>query len=135
MNKAFQLPSGKILSLNRFIALLPVSDTINCDYDLILEGYSTPIKIEYQDVEALKDLLQLNTDNPVSLNQSEWNPREQLSKNQRAMELLAKRIQRNQNMSDEESRDNQELLENLKQTIDAQRLPGQKLYSEKYSEK
>lgn len=47
-----------------------------------------------------------------------------------AIALLAKRIERHQNMSLEESKEREELFEEFKQRIDASRLPGQKLYSQ-----
>jgi len=57
----------------------------------------------------------------------EWK-RLQLSKNQQAIAILAKRIERNTNMPQAESMQREELFEDFKQTIDADRLPGQKLY-------
>ena len=46
------------------------------------------------------------------------------------MQILAKQKQQYQNISDEESRERQELFESFKKTIDAERPDGQKLYSE-----
>ena len=42
MNITVELPSGKILDIARFIALLP---DCNSTYQLILEGYSNPINL------------------------------------------------------------------------------------------
>ncbi len=50
---------GKILNIARFIALFPVSNTTDTDYNLILEGYSIPINLEPTDADALKKILQL----------------------------------------------------------------------------
>ena len=61
---------------------------------------------------------------------SAWDKDEQLRKNKKAIALLAKRIERHQNMSDEESKERAELFEQFKFRIDANRLPGQKLYSQ-----
>ena len=55
---------------------------------------------------------------------------EQLRKNQSAIALLKKRIERNQKMSEEESNQREEFLADFKKIIDEQRLPGQKLYSQ-----
>jgi hypothetical protein len=41
-----KLPSGKILDISRFVALIPIKNTDNGSYDLILEGYSAPINKE-----------------------------------------------------------------------------------------
>ncbi len=54
----------------------------------------------------------------------------QLRKNQSAIALLKKRIERNQKMSEEESNQREEFLADFKKIIDEQRLPGQKLYSQ-----
>jgi hypothetical protein len=130
VNIPVQLPSGKILNIARFIALLPVSTTIDSSYNLILEGYSAPINLGPRDADALKKLLQLDTKTLVNTDRYEWNPEEQLHQNQRGIELLAKRIERHQNMSIPESLDRGQLFDDFKQTIDSQRLPGQKLYTD-----
>ncbi|MBW4475833.1 MAG: hypothetical protein KME54_02905 [Tolypothrix brevis GSE-NOS-MK-07-07A] len=124
MNTPVKLPSGKILNLARFIALLPVTTTTNNEYDLILEGYSAPINLESRDADALKQLLKLNADI------SGWDSNEQLRQNQPAIALLAKRIERSQNISQAESLQRKQLFEDFKQIIDAERLSGQQLYSQ-----
>jgi len=53
----------------------------------------------------------------------------QLQKNQRAIEILRKRIEHFQNIPESESVARQEVFESFKQTIDSQRADGQKLYS------
>ncbi|MBW4594940.1 MAG: hypothetical protein KME46_19045 [Brasilonema angustatum HA4187-MV1] len=128
MNLAVELPSGKILNLSRFIALIPLTTTSK-NYNLILEGYSAPITLESDDVEALKKLLQLDKD-LVTANQLELHKQKQLNQNQRAIALLKQRIQRHENMSEAESLHREEIFEKFKQIIDAERLPEQKLYSQ-----
>ncbi|MGK7874368.1 MAG: hypothetical protein AB4426_13960 [Xenococcaceae cyanobacterium] len=59
-----------------------------------------------------------------------WNREEQLRKNQPAIALLKKRIERNKKMSEEESSQREEFLADFKNIIDEQRRPGQKLYSQ-----
>jgi len=127
MNTPVKLPSGKILNIARFIALLPINTTTDTYFHLILEGYSTPINLELRDANALKEILQLETESLVTTD-IEWE-RLQLGKNQQAIAILAKRIERNTNMPQAESMQREELFEDFKQTIDAERLPGQKLYS------
>jgi hypothetical protein len=124
MNTPVKLPSGKILNLARFIALLPVTATTNNEYYLILEGYSAPINLESRDADALKQLLKLNADI------SGWDSNDQLRQNQPAIALLAKRIERSQNISQAESLQREQLFEDFKQIIDAERLSGQQLYSQ-----
>jgi len=48
MNNSVELPSGKILNIVRFVALIPNTNTSNQGYDLILEGYSSPICTQWQ---------------------------------------------------------------------------------------
>ena len=129
MNNPVELPSGKILNIVRFVALIP-TNTSNQGYDLILEGYSSPIYLEPSDASALKQILQLDLDRKITATYSAWDKDEQLRKNQKAIALLAKRIERHQNMSDEESKEREELFEEFKFRIDANRLPDQKLYSQ-----
>jgi hypothetical protein len=130
MNTSIELPSGKILNIARFIALLPTSNTNDSGYHLILEGYPTPIHLELSDAQTLKKILELDKEKIVSTTQPEWDKDKQLIKNQRAIELLAKRIEEHKNMSDAESLERQEFFEEFKKNVDAQRLPGQKLYSD-----
>jgi hypothetical protein len=130
MTTSIELPSGKILNIARFIALLPVSNTTDSRYHLILEGYPQHINLESSDAQALKKFLQLDKENTDTTKQTGWDQEKQLQKNQRAMELLAKRMEKHKNMSDAESLQRQELFEEFKKTVDEQRLPGQKLYSE-----
>lgn len=129
MNIAVELPSGKILNIARFIALIPVTTTSNSGYDLILEGYSSPINLEPRDADALKQLLQLDRD-VVTADKSKWEKEQQLHHNQRALTLLAQRIKRHHNISQAESLQREEIFDNFKQIIDAERLPEQKLYSQ-----
>lgn len=130
MNTSIALPSGKILNISRFVALLPPSSTDNQIYHLILEGYPNPIHLELSDVEVLRKNLELEKDNIASSNQVGWDREKQLQKNQRAMELLQKRMEKHKHMSDTESLQRQQFFEQFKKIFDEQRLPGHKLYSE-----
>lgn len=128
MTTSIELPSGKILNIARFIALLPVSDTADRGYHLILEGYPHPINLESSDAQALKKALEI--DKAVSTDESGWDQEKQLQKNKRAMEILRKQMEEHDKMSDVESLQRQEFFEEFKKIVDAQRPPGQKLYSE-----
>ena len=128
MNKPVELPSGKIFNLARFIALIPNTNASNIDYDLILEGYPSPISLEMLDANALKKILKLEKNKITTPEESVWDREEQLQKNQKAIAILAERIKRHQNMSEEESKERKEFFEGFKQIIDAERSPGQKLY-------
>ena len=124
MNKSIELPSGKILNIARFIALLPPNDTTDGSYQLLLEGYPNPINLESSDAQTLKKTLELDKKTSV------WDKNKQLQENQRAIKILEKRIEYFQNIPESESIARQELFENFKQTIDSQRPDGQKLYLE-----
>lgn len=129
MNTIAKLPSGKMLDVSRFVALIPLTNVENGSYDLILEGYSTPINIEASDAHALEELLQSNQNKHEARDTLVYDE-EQLKRNQRPLELLAKRIELHRNMSKEEAQQRRELFEEFKKIIDAERAPGQKLYSE-----
>jgi hypothetical protein len=130
MNTSIALPSGKILNISRFVALLPPSSTDNQIYHLILEGYPSPIHLELSDVEVLRKNLELEKANIASSNQVGWDREKQLQKNQRAMKILAEQIEHYKNISDSEAIERKEFFERFKQTVDAERPEGQKLYSE-----
>ncbi len=130
MNTAIELPSGKILNITRFIALLPVNGNEESNYHLILEGYHHPIELEYSDAQVLKSKLKLDKNQHIHTNHSGWDREAQIRKNQRGMEILAKLIEESKNMSDTESLEQQEFFEQFKKNIDADRPPGQKLYSD-----
>lgn len=129
VNISVELPSGKILNIARFIALIPINKANNISYDLILEGYSAPVNLELQDAETLKKILLLDK-NSVAVSQSVGERQKQLQQNQRAMTLLEQRMKRHENISESESIQREEVFNNFKQIMDAERLSGQKLYSE-----
>lgn len=129
VNIPVELPSGKIFNIARFIALIPINTENNISYDLILEGYSDPVNLESQDAESLKEILLLNK-NLVPVSQLEQNKQKQLQQNQRAMALLKQRMKRHENISEAESIQREEIFNDFKTIMDAERLPGQKLYSE-----
>ncbi|BAY12217.1 hypothetical protein [Calothrix sp. NIES-2098] len=130
MTTSIELPTGKILNIARFIALIPVTNSADSSYHLILEGYPHHINLESSDAQALKKFLELDKDNTASTNQTVWDKDKQILKNQRAMELLAKRMEHDDNISDSEAMERQEFFERFKQIMDAERPEGQKLYSE-----
>ena len=75
MNTSIELPSGKILNITRFIALIPNNNNIDSDYQLILEGYPHPINLEPSDAQNLKIILQskLDQNTPISAHKSTMN--------------------------------------------------------------
>ncbi len=75
MNTSIELPSGKILNITRFIALIPNNNNIDSDYQLILEGYPHSINLESSDAQNVKIFLQskLDQNTPVNTHKSTWN--------------------------------------------------------------
>jgi|GEM_PF-1352789 len=144
MNKTIELPSGKIIDLNRFVALVPEYKAANNEYNLILEGCTQAIPLNSQEVISVKEHLKMNIVDdkakPSSLsptttllnskqNNIAWDREEQIRKNQPAIELLKKRIARNKLMSEEESDQKAEFFTDFQKTVDEQRVSERKLYS------
>ena len=92
---------------------------------MILEGYDQAIALDSQEATSVKEYLKVKSQN----NNGSWNREEQFRKNQPAIELLKKRIERNKLMSDEESKQRSEFLTDFKKTVDEQRVSERKLYS------
>jgi hypothetical protein len=129
MSSPIKLPSGKIVDLNRFVALFPTDKT--SEYDLILEGYANPISLEQTDADALLPFLFEETsdldDSKTSRNG--WDREEQIRKNQPAMKLLKEHIERLK--KEQPTPEKEAAFEEFKKIIDAERPVGQKLYENK----
>lgn len=126
MNKTIELPSGKIIDLNRFVALVPDERSANQEYHLILEGYEQAIALDAQEATSVKEHLKLKSEQNGNDN---WDWEKQRRKNQPAIELLKKRIARNKLMGNEESKQRAEFLTDFQKTVDEQRVSERKLYS------
>lgn len=57
MTTAIELPGGKIIDLNRFVALVPDEKAENQEYHLILEGCEKAIALNSQEAESIKQRL------------------------------------------------------------------------------
>ncbi|WP_319421486.1 hypothetical protein [Pleurocapsa sp. FMAR1] len=123
MNKTIELPSGKIIDLNRFVALVPDEKTENEQYYLILEGYDKAIALDSQEARSVKEHLKVKSKQNSN---GTWDREEQLRKNQPAIELLKKRIERIK--KEPPSPEKEAAFERFKKNIDAERSPGRKLY-------
>ena len=126
MNRTIELSSGKIIDLDRFVALIPSEKATDETYSLILEGSVSAIALNSQEAESIKQRLHAIRHQEKN---GTWDPKAQLEKNQIAIALLKKRIARNKQMSDAESEQRAEFLANFKQAIDEQRITERKLYS------
>ena len=111
MKTLLELPSGKILDLTRFIALVPIGT--DSEYKLILSGYSNPIHLEQKEADAVKQFLFSHETHQA---QAGWDKEEQLSRNQPAMKLLKEWIERDKNR--QPTPESEESFEEFKRIID-----------------
>jgi hypothetical protein len=88
MTTPIELPSGKLLDLDRFIALVPNYSENKAQCELILEGYPKGINLEEKDVFVLKEKLYQTLQIKDNINQEE-----QLKKNQPLINLMHKWLQ------------------------------------------
>ena len=126
MNKTIELSSGKVIDLNRFVALVPDEKAGNQEYHLILEGCEKAIALDSTEAISIKEHLKVKSKQNSN---GTWDREEQIRKNQPAIELLKKRITRNKLMSDTESKQRAEFLADFQKTVDEQRVSERKLYS------
>lgn len=124
MNKTIELSTGKIVDLSRFVALIPDSETAeNAQYSLILEGYAQPIELNSQEANSVKKHLQIDIEKK---NNGTWDREEQIRLNQPKLKKLKEKIDRMK--QEQPSAEKAAFFESFKQTMDAQRPEGQKLY-------
>ena len=123
MNKAIELPSGKVIDLNRFVALVPNEKAANQEYHLILEGCDKAIALDATEATLVKEHLKVESKQNSN---GTWDREEQLRKNQPKLKKLREWIDSKKQES--ASSEKEAAFEEFKQTIDAERPVGQKLY-------
>lgn len=124
MSKTIELSNGKIIDLSRFVALIPNDQTPeNNQYSLILEGYSQSINLNFQEVTSIKEHLQVDSEKKHN---GTWDREEQIRKNQPKLKKLKEIIERKQ--QEQPSAEKAAYFESFKQTMDAERPVGRKLY-------
>lgn len=123
MTTTIELPTGKIINLERFVALFPDEKTIETKYLLIMAGHTQPISLDESETASLKKHLQLNSQKNSN---GSWDRETQIRQNQPKIELLRKRI--NRLKQECPSPEKEAAFEAFKKTIDAYRPEGQKLY-------
>ena len=142
MTKTIELSGGKVIDLNRFVALVPNKKAVDRQYHLILEGSNQAILLDSQEAISVKEHLKMEAGDgkPVSSSSAKllkskqnandsWDTQEQIRKNQPAIELLKQRIARNKLMSEEESNQRIKFLADFQKTVDEQRMGERELYS------
>lgn len=123
MNAIAKLPSGKMLDISRFVALVPSEDISQKKYELILEGYPHAISLEEKDIEVVTKILNQRQNRDISISQQK-----ELPNKDKALEVIQNRMNRNKKMSDDESLQREEFFNEFKQIIDRERTSEQKLY-------
>ena len=112
MSKTIKLPSGKLIDLSRFVAMLPAENK----YKLSLDGANTIIDLDAEDAEYIHQQLQLRSDNSNSQVKEQWDKAAQLRKNQPLMKLIEqwREPKTGQTATAEEIQEYQDIQEALK---------------------
>ena len=118
------LPSGGTIDLTNFVAIVPLEQSDR--HQILFSGLSQPLTLDRTDAAAVKVFL--STQKSTAL-LSEHNYGSIELKKVNAVTLMAERIAKHQNMTDEEDAQSAESFERFKQLIDRDRPIGQKLYS------
>jgi hypothetical protein len=118
------LPSGGTIDLSNFVAIVPLEQSDR--HQLLFSGLNQPLTLDRSDAAAVKMFLSARklansslTTNYGSIDLKKAN----------AVDLMAARIAKHQNLSDEEDAENAAAFDRFKHSIDLDRPLGQKLYS------
>ena len=123
MTTTIELPGGKIIDLNRFVALVPDEKTEKQEYHLILDGYDKAIALDSQEAISVKEHLKVKSKQNSN---GAWDREEQIRKNQPKLKKLREWIDKKK--QEAPSSEKEAAFEEFKQTIDEERPVGQKLY-------
>ena len=115
MTATIKLPSGKLIDLSRFVALLPDEETTENNYKLSLAGLNQAIKIDSRDAEFISQKLELTSRTNHAHVGAQWDKKAQLRKNQPLMKLIEQWRERNngQTATEEEIKEYQDIQESL----------------------
>lgn len=115
MSSAIKLPSGKLIDLSRFVALLEDDSTEN-NYQLSLDGLNQTINIDATDAEFISHLFESQLNLNSSHSKAFWDKEAQLQKNQPLMKLIKQwqELKNGQPPTESEIQEYQEIQESLK---------------------
>ena len=115
MISTIKLPSGKLIDLSRFVALLPDEETTEDNYKLSLAGLNQAIEIDSKDAKFIIQKLELESRTNHAPVGEQWDKEAQLRKNQPLMKLIEQwREQHNgQTATEEEIQEYQDIQESL----------------------
>ena len=115
MTATTKLPSGKLIDLSRFVALLPNEETTENNYKLSLSGLSQTIEINSRDAEFISQKLELESRTNQASVGEQWDKEAQLRKNQPLMKLIEQWREKNKGKTatEEEIQEYQDIQESL----------------------
>ncbi len=124
MNSTIFLPSGKLIDLSRFVALLPDKQTTENQYQLNLDGLNQAIIIDSIDADFISQKLKLSEGLPNAHSEVQWDKEAQLRQNQPLMKLIKQwREQKNgQPPTSEEIQEYQDIQESLQKNRSLERI-------------
>ncbi|MDJ0649096.1 MAG: hypothetical protein QNJ60_10360 [Xenococcaceae cyanobacterium MO_188.B19] len=116
MTSTIKLPSGKLIDLSRFVALLEDNNSTEKKYQLSLDGLNQSIDLDTNDAEFISQKLELQLDSHNFHANQHWDKEAQLKKNQPLMKLV-KQWQQQKNSkptTEEEVQEYQDIQKSLK---------------------
>jgi hypothetical protein len=127
MSIPIELPSGKLIDLDRCIALIPAE--ISQGWQLVLEGMNQTLIIDPQDALVIKaSISSLTRDLPPHI-EPIWDREAQITRNQPAIDKIRSLITKME--SSEVSSIAAAEFDRFKEIVDSERPDGQKLYSDR----
>ena len=124
MSSTIKLPSGKLIDLSRFVALLPDEEGTENKYQLSLAGLNKTIDIDSIDAEFINQKLELKSNTNNFHVKQEWDKEAQLRKNQPLMKLIKQwREQKDErSVTAEEIQEYQDIQKALKRNRSVERV-------------
>ena len=115
MISSIKLPSGKLIDLSRFVALLPDEETTEDNYKLSLAGLNQAIEIDSKDAKFIIQKLELESRTNQAPVGEQWDKEAQLRKNQPLMKLIEQWREQNngQTATEKEIQEYQDIQESL----------------------
>ena len=115
MTSTIKLPSGKLIDLSHFVALLPDEETTENNYKLSLSGLSQTIEINSRDAQFISQKLELESRTNQAPVGEQWDKEAQLRKNQPLMKLIEQWREKNKGKTatEEEIQEYQDIQESL----------------------
>ena len=116
MSSTIKLPSGKLIDLSRFVALLEDDNSTENNYKLSLDGLNQTINIDAIDAEFISQKLESKLDIHSFHTNQDWDEEAQLKKNQPLMKLIKQWQEQKHGKppTEKEMREYQDIQESLK---------------------